>query len=507
MVNPDSDTMKIPFRSLLILPFLAWATSAVSAEEPGQWVDLFDGTTLEGWVQRGGVAKYTVEDGAIVGTTVPETPNSFLCTEKDYANFILELEFKVDPTLNCGVQIRSQSLPDYKNGQVHGYQVEIDPADRGWSGGIYDEGRRGWLNDLSGNAAARYAFRQNDWNHYRVEAVGDRIRTFVNGVPAADLQDDMTASGFIGLQVHGIGKREETLQVLYRKIRIQDLGETTTYRTPDATPYVHEGPLVKEEAEFRKLAGDFKFTEGPALAPDGKIYFTDIPNERIHAYDPASGETSVFREKSGKANGLFFTPAGALVACEGGARRLTRTDFAGEVSVLAETYEGKKLNSPNDVVPDGIGGFYFTDPRYGSNDDREIEIEAVYYVDRTGKISQVAADLVKPNGLILSPDEGTLYIADPGAEKTYAYDVEGPGKLANKREFAPVGSDGMTVDKLGNIYVTWKGEVVAFSPEGDEVLRLAVPEGPANCLLVGKTLYVTARTSFYAIDLEVEGIR
>ncbi len=487
--------------SLLALPL------ALSAAEPGQWVDLFNGKNLDGWTQRGGVADYAVEDGAIVGTTVPKTPNSFLCTERNYANFILELEFKVDPTLNCGVQIRSNSLPDYKDGQVHGYQVEIDPSDRGWSGGIYDEGRRGWLDDLSDKPAARYAFKQDDWNHFRVEAVGDRIRTFLNGVPAADLVDDMTPTGFIALQVHGIGNREETLQVQYRRIRIQDLGEATSYRTPETPAYAYEGPLAKEGAAFRKLAEGFKFTEGPALGPDGKIHFSDIPNERIHAYDPATGATTVFRENSGKANGLFFTPAGALVACEGGSRRLTRTDFAGKTEVLAETYEGKKLNSPNDVVPDGHGGFYFTDPRYGKGDDRELDVEAVYYVARNGKLSQVAPGLVKPNGILTSPDDRILYIADPGAEKIYAYDIEGPGQLANQREFAPVGSDGLTVDKLGNLYVTWRGELIAFSPEGEERMRLAPPEAPANCLLVGKTLYVTARTGFYAIDLEVEGVR
>lgn len=493
--------MKKLLFSLLTIPFLA------SSAEPAQWVDLFNGENLDGWTQRGGEAKYTVEEGVIVGTTVPKTPNSFLCTEKDYANFILEVEYKVDPTLNCGVQIRSNSLPDYKNGQVHGYQVEIDPADRGWSGGIYDEGRRGWLYDLSTKPAARYAFRQNDWNHYRIEAIGDRIRTFVNGVPAAELNDDMTATGFIALQVHGIGNRDESLQVRYRNVRIQDLGEKTNYRTPEVDAYTHEGPLVKEGATFRKLADGFKFTEGPALGPDGKIYFSDIPNERIHVYDPTTNETSVFREESGKANGLFFTPAGALIACEGGTRSLTRIDFEGKRTVLASTFDDKKLNSPNDVVPDGIGGFYFTDPRYGNGDDREIDIEAVYYRDRAGKLTQVASDLVKPNGLIMSSDSRILYIADPGAETIFAYDVTEPGKIGNKRAIAPAGSDGMTIDKLGNFYVTWKGEIIAFSPEGTELLRLPVPEGPTNCVLVGKTLYVTARTGFYAIDLEVEGVR
>lgn len=486
--------------TLITLPFL------LLSEETGQWTTLFNGKNLDGWTQRGGVAKYEVVDGVIVGTTVPKTPNSFLCTEKEYGDFILEVEYKVDPTLNCGIQFRSLSKPDYKDGRVHGYQAEIDPADRGWSAGIYDEGRNGWLCPLTGNIPARYAFKQNDWNKYRIEAVGNHIVTFINGVRAADFTDDTTAKGFIALQVHGIGNREETLQVRYRNIRIQELPDNTEYKTPEAKAYTLDGPLVKEGAEWKKLAGDFKFTEGPALAPDGRIFFNDIPNERTHAYDPASGETTVIREESGRANGLFFTPAGAFVSCEGGNRRVTRTDYAGNVTVLADKFDGKKLNSPNDIVPDGIGGFYFTDPRYGKNDDREIDIEAVYYIDRKGKVTQVAADLVKPNGIILSPDEKTLYIADPGAETIWAYDVEDPGKISNKRKFADVGSDGMTVDKLGNIYVTWT-DVIAFSPEGKEVLRLTPPEKPANCLLVGKTLYVTAQTGFYAIDLEVEGVR
>ncbi len=176
-------------KPIFLLPILF--VGLLHAQEPGEWVDLFNGKNLEGWTQRGGVAEYSVVDGVIVGTTVPKTPNSFLCTEKNYSNFILEVEFKVDPTLNCGVQIRSNSLPDYKNGQVHGYQVEIDPSDRGWSAGIYDEGRRGWLADLAANPAARYAFKQNDWNHYRIEAINDQLCTFINGVPAARLTDNM----------------------------------------------------------------------------------------------------------------------------------------------------------------------------------------------------------------------------------------------------------------------------------------------------------------------------
>jgi hypothetical protein len=191
--------------------------------EDAAWQNLFDGKTLDGWKQLGGKAKYRVEEGQVVGTTVPNTSNSFLCTDKDYGDFELEVEFKVDPKMNSGVQIRSNSLESYKNGRVHGYQVEIDPSDRAWTGGIYDEGRRGWLNDLKENKPAREAFKQNEWNKFRVVAVGDSIKTWLNGVPAADLKDSMTPRGFIALQVHGIGNRDEALEVRWRNIRLKNL--------------------------------------------------------------------------------------------------------------------------------------------------------------------------------------------------------------------------------------------------------------------------------------------
>lgn len=191
-----------------------------------EWHHPFNGKDFSGWTQRGGKAQYTIRDGMIVGTTATKTPNSFLCTNRSYGDFILEIELKVDPKMNSGIQIRSESIPTYHNGVVHGYQVEVDPSERAWSGGIYDESRRGWINDLKGNDAARAAFRNGEWNLYRVEAIGDRIRTYVNGVPAADLRDSMTLSGFIALQVHGTN-REEPMEILWRNIRIQDLGEHT----------------------------------------------------------------------------------------------------------------------------------------------------------------------------------------------------------------------------------------------------------------------------------------
>jgi sugar phosphate isomerase/epimerase len=215
-------------RLAVIATVIAAASPALAAEPTaGPWTSLFDGKTLKGWVQKGGNAKYEVKDGTILGTSAPNTKNSFLCTERSYGDFVLELEFKADPELNSGIQIRGQSSPDYQEGRVHGYQVEIDPdvtRGRMWTGGLYDEGRRGWLVDLKNNEAARNAFLPGQWNRFRIEARGDSIKTWLNGVPAADLVDSMDLEGFIGLQVHQVGKREEPFHVAWRNLRIQDLG-------------------------------------------------------------------------------------------------------------------------------------------------------------------------------------------------------------------------------------------------------------------------------------------
>lgn len=214
---------------LAVLSLLLVPAGAVAEE----WTPLFDGKSLDGWEQKGGAAKYRIEGDEIVGTSVPNTSNSFLCTNKHYGDFILELDFKVHPKLNSGVQIRSEVFDEPRlvagkkiaAGRVHGYQVEIDPSDRAWSGGIYDEGRRGWLNNLEKNDAARSAFKNGEWNTFRVECRGDSIKTWINGVPAADLKDDMTPEGFIALQVHGVGAETERREVRWRNIRIQELGK------------------------------------------------------------------------------------------------------------------------------------------------------------------------------------------------------------------------------------------------------------------------------------------
>ena len=205
-------------KNVLLFSFLFFTLISIAQ----QWRPLFNGKDLSGWKQLNGKAKYAIENGEIVGTTVFGEPNSFLTTKKDYGDFVLEFDYKVDSTMNSGVQFRSLSKPEVMNGRVHGYQYEIDPSRRGWTGGIYDEARRDWIYTMDLNPATKPAFKQGQWNKARIECIGNNIRTWINGVPAAHVIDDITPSGFIALQVHSIGRKEdEGRQIRWRNLRIQ----------------------------------------------------------------------------------------------------------------------------------------------------------------------------------------------------------------------------------------------------------------------------------------------
>jgi len=229
--NPLQDEPRHPTARHLAALVICGASLTSPAAAQDAVSSLFDGKTTAGWVQRGGKAVYSVEDGALVGRTVLGEKNSFLCPPGDYADFVLEFEVLVDPQLNSGVQIRSASRPDYRDGVVHGYQVEIDPSQRGWSGGIYEEQRRGWLTSPKDDPVKQKAFKLGEWNHYRVEANGDRLRTWVNGVAVADLTDGVTRSGFIGFQVHQA--KQAGLAVRWRNIRIRELPRAATGLSPN----------------------------------------------------------------------------------------------------------------------------------------------------------------------------------------------------------------------------------------------------------------------------------
>ncbi len=253
-------------RWIAALTALAAAAGPAVAEDGGR--PLFNGKTLDGWAQLNGTAPFTVADGAIVGTTVVDSPNSFLCTTEEFGDVILELEAKLDAPMNSGVQFRSLSTPAYMDGRVHGYQVEIDPSDRAWTGGIYDEARRGWLHPVYGQEAARRAFRMHEWNRFRVEAIGPSLRTWVNGVPVANVVDDLTPRGFIGLQVHSIGRDASRAgeTVRFRNIRVLT-ANLAAHRTPDRgdTPQFNFIPNTlteRERQEGWRLLWDGSTTAG-----------------------------------------------------------------------------------------------------------------------------------------------------------------------------------------------------------------------------------------------------
>jgi len=273
---------------LNILMLLLITTSAMA----GEWMDLFDGKTLNGWSIHSGYAKYRVEDGAIVGTAVKGSPNTFLCTNKEYGDFILEFEVKCDPRLNSGVQIRSQIAkdpmffvfrrPDGRPRQnvippdrVYGYQVEIAGAETGTSGGIYDEARRGFfLADVSEDPAAGKAFKDDQWNKYQIECKGSSIKTWINGVPCADLRDSMDAKGIIGLQVHGLGRNFFPYQVRWRNLRIRELDGAELGKLKVVV--VTGGHDFEREPFFKMLDSIEGITYTEAIQKDSSELFEDI---------------------------------------------------------------------------------------------------------------------------------------------------------------------------------------------------------------------------------------
>ncbi|MDR8390067.1 DUF1080 domain-containing protein [Aliifodinibius sp. S!AR15-10] len=238
-----------------VLFFLLLLTPLFLQAQADGWVDLFDGETLNGWSQKGGNAPYAVQDGMIVGKTISNEENSFLTTNDEYDDFILEFEVWVDPQVNSGVQIRSLSSPDYRDGRVHGYQVELDPSQRAWSGGIYDEARRGWLYPITQSEKSQEAFKNGQWNKIRVEAIGNSINTWINDVQCARLVDDMTAKGFIALQVH-YPYMEEMVggKIKWRNIKIRTKNLEENRRKPDTQ--VKEISYLKNElTELEKRHG------------------------------------------------------------------------------------------------------------------------------------------------------------------------------------------------------------------------------------------------------------
>ncbi len=251
----------VSLRRATLALLLATGTSRLVPAQPAQgprdgWQPLFDGRTLDGWYQCNGSAPYTAEEGTITGRATLGSPNSFLCTRAQYGDFILEYDAWQETELNGGVQIRSIADSAIMQGRVHGLQVEIDPSPRAWTGGIYDEARRGWLHTLQGQPAAQRAFRRGAWNHFRVEAIGTSVRTWVNGVPAANILDDLTPRGVIALQVHDIGRDSARAgaRIRFRNLRIRTTNLQAA-RTPDRQDVPQYNYIVNTISERERAAG------------------------------------------------------------------------------------------------------------------------------------------------------------------------------------------------------------------------------------------------------------
>jgi hypothetical protein len=302
-VSADANSACAWVRTVVLVLLLHATGSLLHAEE---LVPIFTGTNLDGWVQRGGKPHFGVVDGMIVGTTVKGTGNSFLCTDREYGDFILELEIKADKELNSGVQIRShcfvsETVYDFGGriikipaGRVHGYQVEVDHRpERRWSGGIYEEGRREWLFPLATNAPAGQAFKFGEWNRYRIVCIGDSIRTWINGVPAADLVDAESLRGFIGLQVHA--SETAGLKVRFRNVRLEDLGEH--HWRPAWNGETFDGGHILGK-------GDWK------IEPGGVLHATHSKDEKEYGHLVSNGSLADFtvrmKYKAIKGNSGFY---------------------------------------------------------------------------------------------------------------------------------------------------------------------------------------------------------
>ncbi len=270
--------------------------------------------------------------------------------------------------------------------------------------------------------------------------------------------------------------------------------------------------IVAKGAELKQAGNTFDFTEGPAVAKDGKVYFTDQPNDKIYVWDENKG-ISLYKEGTGRANGMYFDNKGRLVACADGKNQLVYFDENKTMHVLYEKYNGKLLNGPNDVWIRADGGIYFSDPYFHRDywdpaRKEEQDKKAVYYMSPDGKVKRVIDDYVMPNGIVGTPDGKTLYVSDMYGRKIWKYKIEPNGDLTEKTLFVEQGADGMTIDNKGNIYLALR-RVQVYSPEGKLIKEISVPETPSNLCFGGKNrniLFITARKGVYTLEMNVHGV-
>jgi gluconolactonase len=280
--------------------------------------------------------------------------------------------------------------------------------------------------------------------------------------------------------------------------------------TPLRSESQNDHPAVAPGAALIKIAEGLRYTEGPAWGKDGKVYFTDRASSRILMWSPEKG-LEVFRTDPRGANGLVFTARGDLVVCETGARSVIAIAPDGKETMLADSFEGKKLNAPNDACIDAKGGIYFSDHSMRSKEVLEQAGDHIYYItpDRS-KIVRVTSDLQFPNGVAVNPKGDRLYVTDSGANKTYVYTVNSDGTLKDKKIFADEGYDGIKVDEAGNVYITpFSNHVSVYDPAGKRIDEIPTPARPSNLCFGGKgkrTLFITVGGAVYTIEMKYKGL-
>jgi gluconolactonase len=271
--------------------------------------------------------------------------------------------------------------------------------------------------------------------------------------------------------------------------------------------------LVGKGEQVRKAGAGYAFTEGPSVARDGRVFFTDQPNDRIYVWDQNSGIT-LFKESCGRSNGTWFDRDGNLLACADLRNSIVKITPSGELTVIYDQgFRGAHLNGPNDLWQDSKGGIYFTDPYFHRDywepgHKQEQDIQAVYYLKPSGELIRVIEDLKVPNGIVGTPDGKFLFVADMMGRATWKYNINPDGSLTNKTLFAPSGSDGMTIDGQGNIYLS-AGKILVYNPDGKKIGEIGLPEAPTNLCFGGKKrdiLFITARTSVYTLKMLVKGV-
>ena len=476
---------------------------------------LFDGKSLAGWEGAGQPAEtsWIVRDDAIQCTGVK---GPWLRSQKEYGDFNLRLEYQVSPGGNSGLYIRvpadGNHHRDNESEPPAGFEVQVldDTADKykylkdyQYTAGVYD---------FTG-PTVRVGKPVGEWNILEINCHAHHIMTTLNGVPVVDVTlkkhphfELRKLNGFIGLQNHNT-------VVKFRNLRIGPsmLSETATTSTND---------ILAPSSKVTKVAGDCKFTEGPAVDPQGNLLWSDGRNDRIMKRSP-EGEISVYLQPCGVTNGMIFDAEGRLVMCqssgEKGGRAVARQEKDGLITMLAAKYNGRRFIAPNDLCIDRQGRIYFTDPYYGPPAEKSQPTSGVYRIDAPGKVTLLITDLLKPNGILITPDNKFVYVSDRGTQKLHRYAVQKDASLKPAGivyDFAPDrGVDGMCLDVEGNIYAAaGQGKTTGLfvvSPAGKLLLHKPMPEFSANVTFGGKDgrdLYLTATTSVYHMRTVKRGI-